>query len=337
MKVSAVLALTTIGSASAFTAPLATRAISKPVVKAAPVKPVAKAAPVKPVAKAAPAFPFFGKAAAVKPAPVKPVAKAAPVKPVVKAAPVKPVVKAAVKPSPVKKVVAKAVRFSDKASQYTVRDSSLFTTPSTALPWAKAPSTLEGYLGDAGFDPLGFSTKKNAFLFKELQGIRWLREAETIHGRIAQIAALGFVAPGLFGTFPGNAEVGFDAYSNVNPLEALNQVPSAALLQIFVFMGFLEVRRINIIQEEGDDYVLGDSRFGQGDKRYNPFNFNYSPEEYEEKQLQELNHGRAAMLGVFGLWAQCAKSGLGITEQLGAGFTPPDYYAKAGYFFPEGI
>lgn len=323
MKVSAVLALTAVGSASAFTAPLATRAISKPVAKAAPVKPVAKATPVKPVAKAAP---------------VKPVAKAAPVKPVVaKAAPVKPVLKVAVKSAPVKKVVVKAAPASDKASQYTVRDSSLFTTPSTALPWAKAPATLEGYLGDAGFDPLGFSTKKNAFLFKQVQGIRWLREAEIIHGRIAQIAALGFVAPGLFGTFPGNAEVGFDAYSNVNPLEALGQVPSAALLQIFVFMSYLEVRRINIIQEEGDNYVLGDSRFGQGDNRYNPFNFNYTPEEYEEKQLQELNHGRAAMLGVFGLWAQCAKSGLGITEQLGAALTAPDYYAKAGYFIPEGI
>jgi len=292
MKVSAVLALTTVGSASAFTAPLATRAISKPVAKAAPVKPAAKVvAAVKPAAKAAPA---------------KPVAKAAPVKPVVaKAAPAKPVVKAAVKAAPVKKVVAKAaVASGDKASQYTVRDSSLFTTPSTALPWAKAPVTLEGYLGDAGFDPLGFSTKKNAFLFKQVQGIRWLREAETIHGRIAQLAALGFVAPGLFGTFPGNAEVGFDAYSNVNPIEALGQVPSAALLQIFAFMSFLEVRRINIIQEEGDNYVLGDLRLGQGDKRWNPFNFNYSDEEYEVKQLQELNHGRAAMLGIFGLWAQ---------------------------------
>jgi hypothetical protein len=313
MKVSAVLALTAVGSASAFTAPLATRAISKPVAKAAPVKPVAKAAPAKPVAKAAPAKPVVAKAAPVK----KVVAKAA----------------------PAKKVVAKAApaASSDKASQYTVRDSSLFTNPSTALPWAKAPVTLEGYLGDAGFDPLGFSTKKNAFLFKDVQGIRWLREAEIIHGRIAQVAALGFVAPGLFGTFPGNAEVGFDAYSNVNPLEALGQVPSAALLQIFLFMSYLEVRRINIIQEEGSNYVLGDSRFGQGDKRWNPFGFDYTPEEYEVKQLQELNHGRAAMLGVFGLWAQCAKSGLGITEQLGAALTAPDYYAKAGYFLPEGI
>jgi len=183
----------------------------------------------------------------------------------------------------------------------------------------------------------GRTTKKNAFLFKDVQGIRWLREAEIIHGRIAQVAALGFVAPGLFGTFPGNAEVGFDAYSNVNPLEALGQVPSAALFQIFLFMSYLEVRRINIIQEEGSNYVLGDSRFGQGDKRWNPFGFSYSAEEYEEKQLQELNHGRAAMLGVFGLYAQCAKSGLGITEQLGAALTAPYYYAKAGYFLPEGI
>uniref|UniRef100_A0A7S4JEE7 Plastid light harvesting protein n=1 Tax=Odontella aurita TaxID=265563 RepID=A0A7S4JEE7_9STRA len=217
--------------------------------------------------------------------------------------------------------------------------------PSTALPFATAPATLDGsMLGDVGFDPLGFSTVPVGPWFNGLEGrngavgdLNWYREAELIHGRIAQVAVVGFIWPGLFGTLPGNSDVGMDAYSNTNPLEAFSQVPGAAILQIFLFMSALEFRRISIIREEGADYQPGDLRIGQGEGGWNPFGLDYSPEQYEEKQLQELKHCRLAMIGIFGLWAQCLASGEGITAQLGAGLTTPEYYAKAGYFLPEGI
>uniref|UniRef100_A0A7R9VTN0 Chlorophyll a-b binding protein, chloroplastic n=1 Tax=Pseudictyota dubia TaxID=2749911 RepID=A0A7R9VTN0_9STRA len=217
--------------------------------------------------------------------------------------------------------------------------------PSTALPFATAPATLDGsMLGDVGFDPLGFSTTPVGPWFAGLEGrngvigdLNWYREAELIHGRIAQVAVVGFIAPGLFGTLPGNAEVGFDAYSNTNPLEAFSQVPGAAILQIFLFMSALEFRRISIIREEGAGYMPGDLRIGQGEGRWNPFGLEYTEEQYEEKRLQELKHCRLAMIGIFGLWAQCLASGEGVVDQLGAGLTAPEYYAKAGYFLPEGI
>jgi hypothetical protein len=199
-------------------------------------------------------------------------------------------------------------------------------------------------LGDAGFDPLGFSTVPVGPWFQGFEGrngqigdLSWYREAELIHGRIAQLAVVGFIAPGLFGTLPGNEATGLDAYSNTNPLEAFSQVPGAAILQIFLFMSGLEFYRISIIREEGAAYQPGDLRIGQGEGRWNPFGLDYTPEEYEEKRLQELKHCRLAMLGIFGLWAQCLASGVGITDQLGASFTTPDYVAKAGYFLPEGI
>lgn len=217
--------------------------------------------------------------------------------------------------------------------------------PSTALPFATAPATLDGtMLGDVGFDPLGFSTTPVGPWFSGLEGrngvigdLNWYREAELIHGRIAQVAVLGFLGPGLFGTLPGNEWTGVDAYSNTNPLEAFSQVPGLALLQIFLFMSFLEFRRIGIIREEGANYQPGDLRIGQGEGRYNPFGLNYSPEEYEEKRLQELKHCRLAMVGIFGLWAQAQASGVGVVEQLGNALVAPDYYVKAGYFLPEGI
>jgi hypothetical protein len=199
-------------------------------------------------------------------------------------------------------------------------------------------------LGDVGFDPLGFSTVPVGPWFTggegrqgEIGNLNWYREAELIHGRIAQVAVVGFLAPGLFGTLPGNDWTGVDAYANLNPLEAFSQVPGLAILQIFLFMTYLEVRRINIIKEEGSDYAPGDLRIGQGEGRYNPFGLDYSEEAYAEKQLQELKHCRLAMIGVFGLWAQAQASGVGVTEQIGSALVAPDYYAKAGYFLPEGI
>jgi hypothetical protein len=45
------------------------------------------------------------------------------------------------------------------------------------------------YLGDEGFDPLGFSTIQEVGI-----DLYWLREAELKHARIAMIASLGFIA-----------------------------------------------------------------------------------------------------------------------------------------------
>lgn len=218
--------------------------------------------------------------------------------------------------------------------------------PSQALPFATAPATLDGsMLGDVGFDPFGFSTVPVGPWFKgigsermgEIGNLAWYREAELMHGRIAQLAVVGFIWPGAFGTLPGNEWTGVDAYSNTNPIEAFSQVPGLALLQIFLFMTYLEIKRIGIINEEGANYQPGDLKIGQGDGRWNPFGLSYTPEEYEEKQLQELKHCRLAMVGIFGLWAQAVGSGVSVTEQLGNSFTAPEYYAKAGYFLPEGI
>jgi len=219
------------------------------------------------------------------------------------------------------------------------------SVPSIALPYTTAPGTLDGsMLGDVGFDPLGFSTTPVGPWFAGLEGrngrvgdLNWYREAELIHGRIAQLAVVGFLAPGFLGTLPGNSWTGEEAYSYTNPLEAFSQVPGLALLQIFLFMTFLEFKRISYIKEEGANYQPGDLRIGQGDGRWNPLSLSYTPAEYEEKRLQELKHCRLAMVAIFGLWAQAQASGVGVSDQLAGALTAPEYYAKAGYFLPEGI
>ena len=223
--------------------------------------------------------------------------------------------------------------------------SALAARKSEALPFDQPPPTLDGsMLGDAGFDPFGFSTIDISRHFNNVFGtdvgisdLDWFREAELMHGRICQIAVVGMIWPALFGTLPGAEWTGLDAYSYTNPVEAISQVPVLATVQIIAFMSYLEVRRIGIILEEGSSYMPGDQKFGQGPGRYNPFKLNYSPEAYAEKQLQELKHCRLAMLGFYGLWAQANASGVSVVDQLGAALTSPEYYSKAGYFFPEGI
>lgn len=198
-------------------------------------------------------------------------------------------------------------------------------------------------VGDVGFDPFGLSTiPLNPILkdagsdaVKDISDLNWLREAELMHGRIAQLAVVGFIWPGVFGTFAGNEWTGVDAYSETNPLLALGAAPTFAIVQIFTLMTVLERRRILIMSEEGANYVPGDQRFGQFG--WNPFGLNYSPEEFEEKRLQELKHCRLAMIGIFGLWAQASVSGMSVADQYAGAFNAPDYWARAGYFLPEGI
>lgn len=218
-----------------------------------------------------------------------------------------------------------------------------FNQPSQALPFTFGPDTLDGsMIGDVGFDPVGFSSCDMAAFFDKdatdsMSSLQWMREAEIAHGRIAQLAVLGFIVPALIGTFPGNEWTGVDAYSNTNPIEALSQVPNLALFQIVAAASWVELRRVQFIKEEGSSRLPGDIRLGQGDGRYNPFGLEFTPEQYQDKQLQEIKHCRLAMMGAFGLILQNSNSGTDVVTQLGKAFVAPEYYAKAGYFLPEGI
>jgi len=225
---------------------------------------------------------------------------------------------------------------------------SIATVPSQALPFENAPASLDGSLpGDVGFDPCFLSTKQadlmaNYFngLFPDddvdIDGLSWYREIELMHGRIAQLAVLGCIFPG-YAHFPGDEEVGLDAFSYTNPLEAPSHIPFIGTIQILAFMVCLEFRRIRIIRNEGSSYQPGDFKWGQGEGRWNPFGFNYSEEEYFDKQVQETKHGRLAMIAFFGLIFQANASGVGILDQLSPAFEVPEYYSKAGYFLPQGI
>mmetsp|Transcript_109890 Transcript_109890/g.319792 ORF Transcript_109890/g.319792 Transcript_109890/m.319792 type:complete len:223 (-) Transcript_109890:376-1044(-) len=161
------------------------------------------------------------------------------------------------------------------------------------------------------------------------ESIKWYREAELQHGRVAQLAWLGFVFPNIY-HFPSDATHNF---GELNALAAVRAVPQWGLVQLAVFVGALEAQRYAKCIK--GDNAAGDVGLGQGG--FNPFGFEYTQEEYEEKQLQEIKHCRLAMLGVLGVWWQGILSGQGVIQQIGGAFDAPDYYGKAGYYFPDGI
>jgi len=155
---------------------------------------------------------------------------------------------------------------------------------SKSLPFVKAPANTAGYVGDVGFDPLGFS---------EYFDMKWLREAEIKHGRSSMLATLGFVAQEYI-TLPGYTHVDD---SNLAP----EAVGVSAMLQIVMWMGVLEfwTNKGNVTMET----MFSDPERVPGDLGFDPMGFSVgkSQEEKDAMALKELKNGRLAMLAIGGM------------------------------------
>lgn len=159
---------------------------------------------------------------------------------------------------------------------------------SPAIPIDPYPEGLDGTMvGDIGFDPAGFANNPPAWVQGEGTGtaarVKWYREAELAHCRVAMLAATGWIFPEIY-HFPGNNVLGADRFAEMMPLLALNKIPNAGGIQIVLTILILETIRLN--RSIRGDGPPGDIGLGQGEGRWNPFGFNYTPEEYAEKQLQ---------------------------------------------------
>ena len=99
---------------------------------------------------------------------------------------------------------------------------------SEAFPFLKRPEKLDGSMvGDVGFDPLGFSKYAPGAWWVGDEGdgsLKIFREAELMHGRIAQLACLGWVFPEL-AHFPGKD----GAFGKMNPFEAVDAKKRGAI------------------------------------------------------------------------------------------------------------
>jgi len=166
--------------------------------------------------------------------------------------------------------------------------------------------------------------------------IGWLRHAEIKHGRIAMFAFVGYCVQANGVHWPWNLNSEGVSFADISaagyPNEQWDALPSAAKLQIFAAIGLLE-----FFGEGG-----GDSLVNAGEKHYTkggkpgyypplkssaiphpvPFNlfdpFGISAKATAEKKaaglVAEINNGRLAMLGIFGI--MCKAKGLGYVPGM---------------------
>jgi Chlorophyll A-B binding protein len=160
---------------------------------------------------------------------------------------------------------------------------------SVALPFLESPQKLDGYIGNAGFDP---------FRFSDFVPMDFLREAELKHGRICMMAVTGFAA----------VDMGLKVYPFPEAYEGLTSVTAhdalvkqGAMGQMLLWFSLVEViDSVAIIQ------MLAGSGRQPGDFGLDPLKFvtGVSKEAEDEMKLKEITHCRLAMLAFSGMVTQ---------------------------------
>lgn len=141
--------------------------------------------------------------------------------------------------------------------------------------------------GDVGFDPVGFSS----FL-----PLEFLREAELKHGRICQLAVVGFAATDLGLRLPG-------AMHDVSSVAAHDAaVATGAMPQILLWVcAFEAISAVAVIQ------MLDGSGRAPGSFGLDPQGLYSKPGKEAAKndaELKEITHCRLAMLAFSGMVTQ---------------------------------
>ncbi|KAJ8598207.1 hypothetical protein CTAYLR_005540 [Chrysophaeum taylorii] len=154
---------------------------------------------------------------------------------------------------------------------------------------------LPGVTGPFGFfDPLGLSTDLTE------KRVLYFREAELKHGRVAMLAAVGFVVAEFFHPLFGGT---IDAPSYV----AFQQTPLQTFWPVVVlYIGVIEIFSVFTFESpfEGNWWTI-DSKHKPGDFSFDPLDLKpTNPKEILDMQNKELNNGRLAMIGIAGMVAQ---------------------------------
>ena len=173
--------------------------------------------------------------------------------------------------------------------------------PCYGLPGSSAPLGF--------FDPLGFSKGK------DLNGVKRLREAEIMHGRVAMMATVGYIV----GESTPTITYGMDVHHTIANNQLL-EVPGTVLFPFFMAINISEALRASVGWVEpglGPLFSLRESYY-PGDINFDPLGLKPSESaDYARMQTKELNNGRLAMLAAAGMCVQEQINGKGILENFG--------------------
>jgi len=162
------------------------------------------------------------------------------------------------------------------------------TSTSTGLSsWAE--DTVVGVTPPAGFfDPLGLSVGKDDATMK------FYREAELKHARVAMAACLGWYLNA------GGIHPAFNSALSNDPLKAMVELPMAGWLQFVLGCGAIEWLGQQIKDRPG---------YEPGDLLGASYWVDNSDEGWVSYQNKELNNGRLAMLAIVGIVYQDVSTG----------------------------
>jgi len=158
----------------------------------------------------------------------------------------------------------------------------------------------------------------------EAASIGFLRQAEIKHGRVAMAAFVGYIVQANGIHFPWALTGGGVTYADISaagsPPEQWDALPTAAKVQILLFIGLLETisETSSILEMSDNKHYMRGGKPGAFPKingwlphpipfeLFDPFNLskNASPEKKEKGLLMEINNGRLAMLGIMGFLAE---------------------------------
>ena len=160
---------------------------------------------------------------------------------------------------------------------------------SKSLPFLEQPPNLVGYVGDVGFDP---------FRFSDFLPVDFLREAELKHGRMCQLALVGFAA----------VDLGFHIYPLPEAYEGLTSVTAHDALVKYGAMGqlLLWISLAEVISSVAVMQMLNGSGRQPGDFGLDPVGFlkGKSEAEVNDMKLKEITHCRLAMVAFSGMVTQ---------------------------------
>jgi hypothetical protein len=165
--------------------------------------------------------------------------------------------------------------------------------PAQSASKTSALNSFEGELGAQAplgfFDPLGLVADGDQEKFDRL------RYVEIKHGRICMLGVVGYLvnAAGIY--LPGDIDMSGTKFSDLGyGWDASTAVPVAGALQVFAFVGFLELAVMKDIT--GGEFV-GDFRNDAFDLGWDTFD----ADTQMTKRAVELNQGRAAQMGMLAL------------------------------------
>jgi len=202
------------------------------------------------------------------------------------------------------------------------------------------------------WDPLGIAETSP-------ETIGWFRHAEIKHGRVAMAGFVGYCVHANGIHFPWNIQaplpwtsvtsdlptISFgDISAAGSPGDMWDALPTAAKVQIICVVGFLEMHGENsaALEADGEKHYVRGGRPGyfptmKGKyphpvplELWDPFGFTkkLSAERKEKALLAEVNNGRLAMIGIFGLISASkglivpGLDGLGIKQYAGEYMAP---------------